>query len=88
MADEASCGQTLPVCRDGGGEERERGGGGFFPLKRTFKAVFVDYDGVILGGFGQAEELASAEDERGENSVAVCLYLHAHRVPNFMHLQC
>lgn len=32
--------------------------------KRTFKAVFVNYDGVILGGFGQTEELASVEEER------------------------
>lgn len=35
--------------------------------KRTFKAVFVNYDGVILRGFGQTEELASVEEEKEIN---------------------
>lgn len=30
--------------------------------ERTFKAIFINYDGVILWGFGQTEELASVEE--------------------------
>lgn len=42
--------------------------GGFdLSSKCTFKAVFINYDGVVLGGFGQTEELASVEGERERN---------------------